>query len=360
VGCQNWNHFWLNEGLNTFMERKVTSILRGINFTKIEYFTGNTSMYYDMLDYGLDDSYSSLFPDIGDDDPENSFSGIIYEKGSQFVYYLETLLGEEMMQSLLRLYINTFAQTAINSMDFKQLYEQFVVDNFANADEIIAQTQWDAWITGPGLPPVTLDFRTDELEEAQALAQAYVSLEGASSPPNVNDFADFFSSQKVAFVQALAADESVDAALMTYIDSNLNLSNSLDPMVKNTWYEMGIKKDYEPIMDLVYIWIGEQGRNAYIRPIFQAMVDADNCDMGKVWFEDYKPFYNSYVVGGLTRVLSVCAETTDTAAPDAVSTTATIAPAATPTAGSPTSAATMVDPWMSAIAMMWFVIAAAY
>jgi leukotriene-A4 hydrolase len=74
VGCQNWDNFWLNEGINTFMERKVLSVLRGENFEKIDYFTGNTSMYFgDMLSYGLDDSYSSVFPDIGDDDPENSF-----------------------------------------------------------------------------------------------------------------------------------------------------------------------------------------------------------------------------------------------------------------------------------------------
>jgi aminopeptidase N len=37
-----------------------------------------------------------------------------YEKGSQFMYYIQSLIGEDLMQSLLRLYINTFAQTAIS------------------------------------------------------------------------------------------------------------------------------------------------------------------------------------------------------------------------------------------------------
>lgn len=68
VGCQNWNHFWLNEGLNTFMERKVTAALRGEDFAKFEYFTGNSSI---------------------------------------FAYYIETLIGEDAMQSLLRLYLST-------------------------------------------------------------------------------------------------------------------------------------------------------------------------------------------------------------------------------------------------------------
>lgn len=64
VGCQNWDNFWINEGLNTWMERKIFEELYGSDYTMIEYFNGNTSMYYDdMLGYyGLNSTYSSLFP----------------------------------------------------------------------------------------------------------------------------------------------------------------------------------------------------------------------------------------------------------------------------------------------------------
>jgi leukotriene-A4 hydrolase len=37
VGCQNWDNFWLNEGINTFMARKMLSALRGENFAKIDH-----------------------------------------------------------------------------------------------------------------------------------------------------------------------------------------------------------------------------------------------------------------------------------------------------------------------------------
>jgi leukotriene-A4 hydrolase len=348
VGCANWDNFWLNEGINTFMERKVTSILRGLDYTKINYFTGNTSMYDDMVDYGLDNPYSSLYPNIRDDDPENSFSGIIYEKGSQFVYYLETLLGEEKMQALLRLYINTFAEQAITSDDFKQLYEQFVKDNFPNATEIISVTQWDVWITSPGLPPVTLDFRTDELEEAHSLARAYVTLAGASSPPNKSEFDGFFPAQKVAFVQELGGHDSVDAALMAYIDSDLDLTNIMDPRVKNRWFVLGIKKFYEPIMEPAHAWAAVQGRNAYIRPIFAAMVEAGKCDLATVWFEEQANFYNSYVMGSVRKALASCPDTTE-------SSTGETAPAAP---SDLESSATMVAPYVSGIAMI--LVAAAF
>ena len=102
VGCKSWNHFWINEGLNVFMERKVLEQFYGTGFALLDYFTGNTSMVEEMIDwYGLNNSYSSLFPDIGDDDPENSFSDVPYEKGSQFMFWIETLISEEAMQQLL-------------------------------------------------------------------------------------------------------------------------------------------------------------------------------------------------------------------------------------------------------------------
>ena len=56
----------------------------------IESQLGNTSLWSDMYGYGLNDSYSSLFPELNNGaDPDDSFSEVPYEKGFQFLYYLE-------------------------------------------------------------------------------------------------------------------------------------------------------------------------------------------------------------------------------------------------------------------------------
>jgi leukotriene-A4 hydrolase len=44
-------------------------------------YLGNISMYNDIVNYGFNNSYSSLYPVINDDKPDNSFSEIPYEKG---------------------------------------------------------------------------------------------------------------------------------------------------------------------------------------------------------------------------------------------------------------------------------------
>jgi len=97
VTCVNWNEFWLNEGFTVFLERKATTILHNEDFSKVSAFLGNISAYQDMVGYGLNNKYSSLYPNVSKALPDDSFSTIPYEKGFQLLYYIESLIGEDLM-----------------------------------------------------------------------------------------------------------------------------------------------------------------------------------------------------------------------------------------------------------------------
>jgi leukotriene-A4 hydrolase len=310
VGCKNWNNFWINEGMNVFMERKILQDFYGVDYIKIEYFTGNTSMYEQMIDwYSLDDPYSSLFPDIGDDDPENSFSDVPYEKGSQFMYYIETLLGAEATQQYLRDYIMEFHGMAIDSPELKNFYEEWVTANMGeNATMILEKTMWDTWIYEPGVAPVPLDFYTEAVESGQALAREYVALavlngtntelsRSFSSPPNYLEYLEYFGSQKIAFVQELTSlGEDVSSELLAHIDSDLNITlGETYPQAKNEWYILGISKGYDAVMGPAHEWTGSQGRSSYVRPVFDALIAAGQCETAVMWCEDFCATYNIYV-----------------------------------------------------------------
>ena len=62
VTCSNWESFWLNEGFTVFIERKVSGILNGEDFSLVEANLGNTSMWQDMVANGLNSTYSSIHP----------------------------------------------------------------------------------------------------------------------------------------------------------------------------------------------------------------------------------------------------------------------------------------------------------
>jgi leukotriene-A4 hydrolase len=105
VTCQNWENFWLNEGWTVFIERKVSTVKYGGDFALVEAQLGNTSLAGDINAFGPTNSYSSLHPVLGNDNPDKSFSEVPYEKGFQLLPYLESLVGDDMFQQFAQYYI---------------------------------------------------------------------------------------------------------------------------------------------------------------------------------------------------------------------------------------------------------------
>lgn len=318
VGCQNWDNFWLNEGINVFMERKILQMWRDDEYMKLEYSNGNASLFEDFESYGFNNSYSSLYPSIGLDDPENSFSGVPYEKGSQFVYYMETLLGEDLMQLMLQQYLTNFSQMAINYKQFQTFYEDFVTMNLNSttsptSEMVINQTDWDKWVLEPGSPPIASNFTTLLLSDSEALANEYIVLKGLSSPENYTKYNSFLPIQQLAFVQALTdAGNQTNAEILAIIDQDLNMTMTINAPIKNAWYVLGIYNNYTYIMEPCHKWMGEQGRNYYVRQTFSALVDVGMCETALDWFNEYTLFYNSYVVNGVEGILEDCNITSTT------------------------------------------------
>lgn len=60
-----------------------------------------------MVSYGFN-SFASLHPDTTGVNPDDSFSEIPYEKGFQFLTYLESIVGEEDFKQMLRAYLATY------------------------------------------------------------------------------------------------------------------------------------------------------------------------------------------------------------------------------------------------------------
>jgi leukotriene-A4 hydrolase len=92
----------------------VSARIHDVNFSKVNAYVGNTSATSDMISYGLNNNFSSLYPLLDSEFPDDSFSEIPYEKGFQLLWYLESLIGPELMQGMLRNYILENSQKSVN------------------------------------------------------------------------------------------------------------------------------------------------------------------------------------------------------------------------------------------------------
>lgn len=311
VTCQNWTNMWLNEGFTVFEERKVTAKIHDDPDVRlVAAYLGNISMVQDMMGYGLDSNYSSLHPELGDDVltsgfPDDSFSEVPYEKGFQFLFYLETLLGEDAMQELIQTHILNSAQSSIDYHVFKEQFETFVnATGWANATSIIGQVDWETWVRAPGLPPIQLDFTTKELNASKSLAEQYVALNG-TSPSGFDDYNSYDSNLKQVFGDTLLAmNDSINLVIMNKIDEDLNITNTVDPEVKKRWFPLGIMQHYDNVTEPAHEFISSMGRMKYLTPIYQALMDSGEQSTAQAWYAENVGFYHPYAVQQVAKIVN--------------------------------------------------------
>ena len=277
VTLKNWSNMWMNEGFTVYEERKVSARIFGENFSKVNAFIGNISMYEDMQGYGLKSNFSSLYPIIdGSFSPDETFSEIPYEKGYQLLAYIETLIGSQLMNQLLRNHVYKNSLKSINYTKFASEFEEIVRANFLLPDRILNKMDWDAWVKQPGLAPVTLDFTTPELIESRNLADAYITLGGHGSPEKASNFKTYFSNLKVIFLNQLMSRLSqVTIDIMTQIDKDLDITHIKDPECLQRWLPMSILKNYQPAIPVAHNFVATVGRKKYIIPLYKALVDSN-------------------------------------------------------------------------------------
>lgn len=77
-----------------------------------------------MMGFGLSSNFSSLYPILTDASPDDSFSEVPYEKGFQFLTFLESLFdSKDDFQDLIRTYIWQHSQQSVTYLDFKASLE---------------------------------------------------------------------------------------------------------------------------------------------------------------------------------------------------------------------------------------------
>mmetsp|Transcript_38215 Transcript_38215/g.58290 ORF Transcript_38215/g.58290 Transcript_38215/m.58290 type:complete len:377 (+) Transcript_38215:839-1969(+) len=310
VTCVNWSNMWLNEGFTVFEERKVTARLHGKDFSKVAAYLGNIDMLTDMDSFvgNRTSNYSSLNPQPLHNLPDDSFSTVPYEKGFQFLNYLESKVGEDDMQIILQRWV---LKNSLTSRDYTQFEAHFnaTVDDLKNATEaahIKNMINWHAWVVQPGVPPVIQDFTTEALNQSQALADEYIQLNGTASPANYSAFDKYYSTLKVIFIEELNSNsDNLTIPILQKIDADYNLTNTLDPECKQRWYPLGIRQNFTDVIEPAHKFISSVGRLKYLTPIYQSLIDTDQVALGQQWLEENADFYHPQAYAKIAKMLGV-------------------------------------------------------
>lgn len=297
----SWEHFWLNEGWTVYLERRIVGALEGEQQRHFSAIIGWNALEESVKLMSRDpvqESYTQLVVDLkpnGGADPDDAFSSVPYEKGSTFLFHLETLIGQAKFDPFVKHYFMHFRYQSLDTYQFIDCLFDFYANDKEVTDKLNA-LDWEKTLFAPGLPTKP-QFDTTLADECYSLASRWKDASDASAF-SAQDIASFNSSQMVVFLITLSEYEGKNGfswankkELISQMGDIYSLANSSNPEVIAKWYSIAILAKVESEYPKLADWLAAVGRMKFVRPGYRALNSVDP-KLAKETFEKNKDFYH--------------------------------------------------------------------
>ncbi|TDL22284.1 hypothetical protein BD410DRAFT_770293 [Rickenella mellea] len=285
-------HFWLNEGWTTYMERVLQQVLHSPAHRGFSYLIGSKSLQSALKQFESRPKYQRLVIDFDfGEDPDDAYSTIPYEKGSNLLLYLERKLGGlDVFLPYVKDYVNTFMGQSINTSQWKAHLYDYWRKQGDNKIEALDSIDWEGWFHGEGPSlPVEMEYDMTLAKEAYALAEKWDSSRNTADPATLhfksNDLDGFDSNQKVVFLERLQSYPSLPAAHVNHLGKLYSVATTSNAEIRFRFYELALDPSNAGAKSLAQEaakWvIGDdgtgilKGRMKFCRPVLRAVNRVD-------------------------------------------------------------------------------------
>jgi len=360
VTNRTWRHFWLNEGWTVWLERKIMEkweVLRrseqqqGEKEAKryareglhLNIMKGMKNLQNDVN--RCPSKASRLVLELGNEDPDEYFCRVPYEKGFSLLFALENLVGEEIFLGLARTYLEKFKFKTVDSYEFKdfcmEYFEGFFLvkhkknkkakkknswwgsgtDDTNQKEEAekennekmmgrIRQFDWDSWLHGEGMPPHISSLDETLAKDAKSLSSLWMEFDAAGTDASKEvkltpalpstDISTWSTDQKVYFLDTILAamnDDTLQQQLkVTTVQAMkecYQFQKSKNCELLFRFFEIAIQSGDEEIYPAVVRFITSQGRMKYVRPLYRSLFKSTSAgNMAVETFLSSKDFYH--------------------------------------------------------------------
>ncbi|WVO17684.1 leukotriene A-4 hydrolase/aminopeptidase [Cryptococcus depauperatus] len=295
IGCASWKHFWLNEGWTTYLERLIIRATHGEQARQLSFTIGRRGLVEDLK--RLDPRFQRLVAEYKEnEDPDEGYCQVPYEKGANFLYYLEqTVGGLDIFIPYMRDYIKTFEGFAITTEQWRaHLFEYF--ENVQGGNDIVrklGKVDWDEWLHGDG-PDLCVDIKYDDtlskacydLAEKWSVARQSNDFSGFSA----NDVESFSSTQKVVFLDRLKAFPAFSPSGVSTLDKAYGFGTSGNAEIGLRFFEIALKSGSE-YAEKAAAWVVNKGRMKFCRPVYRLLYKQVP-DLAQQTFKEHEEFYH--------------------------------------------------------------------
>ena len=271
VSNASWEHFWLNEGWTTYLERRIQAAIHGNDaWRDFSAIIGWKALTDSVELFGEDHEFTKLIVDLKGKDPDDAFSSVPYEKGFNFLYYLEKLIGKQKFDSFIPHYFSVWRGKSLDSYDFKSTLLDFFSSDSVAAEKL-ASVDWDTWFYKPGLPPKP-DFDTSLVQPAYQLADRWETLTNPNPSehftPSPDDVQGLSGNQLVVFLERiLLFAKPLPSQAAAQMGDLYRFKASQNVELSSRWCQIAMRAGNRSCLDVVTGLLGSVGRMKFVRPL---------------------------------------------------------------------------------------------
>ena len=289
VTNENWRDFWLNEGITKFLQRKVIAKWQNDDYAKMDYMLGLSYIKKYLGIFGVNDTRTSLRPDMTGIRPDTTFSNIPYEKGSNFVYYLEGIVGNDTMKNFFENYFNKFEKKSIDVFDFKNYFLEFCQENNVSTEGIL----WNEWIFQPGDCPVPNNFSNIYNDALNIVMEKFINEE-------LDDLAEPFrnltsTAKTVFFLRLEERDTFLTEKQHDFLTNTLKLYEKQNYLVRTHYLRLILKetdKFYDHELDDLIDYLTTYGVSDFMDGVYRLFYKRDEVKAVEI-FNSCNNFYHA-------------------------------------------------------------------
>lgn len=295
VTYSSWRDGWLNEGVTSYIENRISEVVFGEKRAAQEYALSFAALEDMIAAEGADSPLTAMRTPDGTsafDTPSEA----IYDKGTVFLRTVESIVGREAFDPWLKSWFDRHAfQPATSEMFLADLRENLVKGDAALEERLLL----DEWVYGTGLPANAL----------QPDAAAFATVDRAVASYTASDALPFeawggwTTAERMRFLDEVPQQRS--ATQLAALDRALGLSTTGNNEIRFLWLELALRNQYQPAVTAAEQFLGTVGRNKFVSPLYTVLHEqgAWGAAIAGPLYQRTRPGYHSMTRGNVDKIL---------------------------------------------------------
>jgi aminopeptidase N len=261
VTAASWRDIWLNEGVTTYVQGRITEALYGKRQATEEDLIGIHGLQRELAK--MPENAQRLAPKPGNIDADDTLSDVAYSKGSWFLRTLEQRFGRETFDNYLKGYFDHFAFQSITTEQMLDYLKPNLIDKYPG------KMSWDevkAWVYDPGIPknaPIPDSPRFDTIDKERT-----AFLAGTLSADKL-DAKDWNTQEWMYFLDGLP--DAPPLAKMQELDAAWHLTGTPNAEIGMRWYVHAIGAGDKAAWPAAAEHMTRIGRLYLTMPVYRAL-----------------------------------------------------------------------------------------